>query len=77
MTIVERLGVDLTEAGLAASRERDDRADAVLVLRETYGRRSGEEALLRALHAERDEDHLRAAFWAGVFMELRIADLRC
>lgn len=77
MAIIERLGLDLTDAGLAASRDHDDRADAVMVLRDTYGSRGGEEALLRALHAERDGDHLRAAFWAGVFMELRVTDLRC
>ena len=42
-------------------------AEATRILSYAYNCRAGEEALLRALIAERDSDHRKARFWLKVY----------
>lgn len=44
-----------------------DSEDTARALSYSYGPRAGEEALFRALLAERDQDGARTRFWIGVW----------
>ena len=45
---------------------------AAQVLIQSYAELAGEEALFRALLAERDRDRQKARFWIGVYGRLRL-----
>lgn len=68
--IAKKLGIDLTQSAFAALISADEENNAASVLDGVYGDDAGQEALLRALMAHRNEKHELGRFWATVYLKL-------
>lgn len=68
--IVQKLGLDLSEATATALASADEEISAMSILEGVYGDEAGQEALLRALMAERRDMRALARFWSRVFLRL-------
>ena len=68
--IARKLGIDLSKSATSALISADEENNAAYVLDGVYGEDAGQEALLRALMAHRNEKYSLGRFWASVYLKL-------
>jgi hypothetical protein len=68
--IARKLGIDFSKSATSALLSADEENNAAYVLDGVYGEDAGQEALLRALMAHRNENYSLSRFWAAVYLKL-------